>query len=196
MATNWNSSTLFSSTVSEETRPRKRIKIQVMDPGVPRFEDDSRNRIVRHPLGVKPAGNAYTASMNSKINAGCFARLPDELVTHFLELLEAKELGCLGQTCKFLYVLCHCDELWRSLFVKVRYIVMQSVLAFFCLLVNLDPSKNLLLERLMALDLPQSRQQFSRRGIVRKCLLRRTPPTLLLCPHSLASIYPEHSKNQ
>lgn len=107
-----------ASTVSEDLRPRKRVKIQAVQPSVTLpLENDSSEQIVRHPLGVKPAGNAYTASQNRKANAGGFARLPDELLMHFLESLGAKELGNLGQTCKFLCAFCSSDELWRALFV-------------------------------------------------------------------------------
>jgi len=120
MAVKTNMSRLASSVVSEDRRPSKRIKVPVMFSESPKDEDEYTQRIVRHPLGVKPSGNAYTSSWNSKCSAGYLARLPDELLMHFLDYLEAKELGELGQTCRFLYAFCHSDELWRSLFVESR----------------------------------------------------------------------------
>jgi len=117
MAVNCDMSRRASSTVSVDSRPSKRIKIQVMSSESPNSEDNTQ-KILRHPLGVKPSGNAYTSSRNSKSSAGCLARLPDELLMHLLEYLGAEELGILGQTCMFLYAFCHSDELWRSLFVE------------------------------------------------------------------------------
>jgi hypothetical protein len=71
-----------------------------------------------HPLGVKPAGNAYTASENIKSRCGSFARLPDELLSHILESFEADTLIRLGSTCRALYAYTRLDEFWRALFVR------------------------------------------------------------------------------
>ncbi|KAF2400478.1 F-box and JmjC domain-containing protein [Trichodelitschia bisporula] len=73
-----------------------------------------------HPMAVKPSGNAYTAAVNLKANAGSFAKLPDELLMSFLETLEAAELLQLGGACKFLYAFTRVDELWRALFVESK----------------------------------------------------------------------------
>lgn len=71
-----------------------------------------------HPLAVKPAGNAYTATENLKANCGSFARLPDELLNHIFESFDAETLRRLGSTCRALYAFTRLDELWRALFVR------------------------------------------------------------------------------
>jgi hypothetical protein len=71
-----------------------------------------------HPLGIKPAGNALTASENIKSRCGLFACLPDELLSHILESFEADVLIRLGSTCRALYAFTRLDELWRALFVR------------------------------------------------------------------------------
>jgi hypothetical protein len=71
-----------------------------------------------HPLDIKPAGNAYTASENLKSRCGLFARLPDELLSHMFESFEADQLIRLGSTCKALYAFARLDELWRALFIR------------------------------------------------------------------------------
>ncbi|KAF2750825.1 Clavaminate synthase-like protein [Sporormia fimetaria CBS 119925] len=76
------------------------------------------NAVPTHPLHVKPAGNAYTASENLKTRSGLFASLPDELLSHMLESFDADELVRLGATCKALYAYTRLDELWRALFIR------------------------------------------------------------------------------
>lgn len=100
-----------------ESRPSKKIKISAaanfaMD------DEDVAAAVPSHPLGVKPAGNAYTASENIKSHCGLFARLPDELLSHIFESFEADVLLRLGSTCRALYAFTRLDELWRALFVK------------------------------------------------------------------------------
>ena len=72
-----------------------------------------------HPLDVKPEGNAYTidSRLNIRQNSGLFAILPDELLMHFLEYLDAHQLLALGSACKTLFAFSRFDDLWRSLFV-------------------------------------------------------------------------------
>jgi len=94
--------------------PSKRIKTV-------RFELDDEEvatALPSHPLGIKPAGNAYTASENIKSKCGFFAMLPDELLGHILESFEADTLIRLGSTCRALYAFTRLDELWRALFVR------------------------------------------------------------------------------
>lgn len=82
---------------------------------------DSENEstlIRRHPLGVRPAGNALTSNKNAKACAGDFARFPDELLMHFLEVLQVPHLLRLGSTCRALHAFTRSEELWRNLFVK------------------------------------------------------------------------------
>lgn len=107
-----------SRTIAEDSRPRKKLKVQGMKSDSAAAVDWSSAAILQHPLGVKPAGNAYTASTNSKANAGLFAKLPDELVMHFLECLKVQELLSLSQCCKYLCAFCYTDELWRALFIE------------------------------------------------------------------------------
>ena len=71
-----------------------------------------------HPLKVKPAGNAYTATENSKSSAGRFSILPDELLIQFLEFLDDTSLLRLGGACKALYAFCSFEDLWKTLFVE------------------------------------------------------------------------------
>jgi hypothetical protein len=62
-----------------------------------------------HPLGIRPEGNAYTdLSQSIRQKSGSFSLLPDELLMHFLEYLDAQAL----------YAFSHSDDLWRSLFVQ------------------------------------------------------------------------------
>lgn len=72
----------------------------------------------RHPLGVRPSGNALTSSVNLKQSAGHFARLPDELIAALLEILLPQDLLRLGGTCRALHAFTRNEELWRSLFVE------------------------------------------------------------------------------
>lgn len=100
-----------------ESRPSKRIKFS---PSTSVQDDDEKVTVAvpSHPLGVKPAGNAYTASENIRLRCGQFARLPDELLSHILESFEADVLLRLGSTCRALYAFTRLDDLWRALFVK------------------------------------------------------------------------------
>lgn len=107
-----NPSSSSNGTIDKGSRPRKKLKLQAVK------GDGSPATILPHPLGVKPAGNAYTASTNSKAKAGLFAKLPDELLMHFLECLKAQELRSLSQCCKFICAFCYADELWRALFIE------------------------------------------------------------------------------
>lgn len=72
----------------------------------------------RHPLGVRPSGNALTSTTNCKFSSGSFARLPDELILQFLETLQIPHLLKLGATCKALHAFTRSEELWRTLFVE------------------------------------------------------------------------------
>ncbi|MCJ1243074.1 hypothetical protein MMC30_000271 [Trapelia coarctata] len=70
-----------------------------------------------HPLGVRPAGNAYTATENFKSAAGSFSYLPDELLVYILEFLDAKALVGLGSTCRALYAFSRLEDLWKTFFI-------------------------------------------------------------------------------
>lgn len=72
----------------------------------------------RHPLGVRPSGNALTSRTNARDACGFFARLPDELLLQFLETLQVPHLLRLGCTCKALHAFTRSEELWRMLFIE------------------------------------------------------------------------------
>ncbi len=80
-------------------------------------EDDSL-AVPPHPLRVKPAGNAYTATNNIKLAAGFFERVPDELILQVLETLDAASLKRLGSTCKALYAFSRLEDLWKTLCIE------------------------------------------------------------------------------
>jgi hypothetical protein len=65
----------------------------------------------RHPLDVKPTGNAYT-SRKSLDNP--FQYLPDELLIQILEQLKPKELLNIGLTCKTLFAFSRVDDFWKT----------------------------------------------------------------------------------
>ena len=79
-----------------------------------------------HPDGIRPLGNLYSATRsNLKVNAGLFSHLPDELLIHVLEQLDALALLRIGATCKALYAFARHDELWKTLVVEPPLAVMQ-----------------------------------------------------------------------
>ncbi|KAI8940102.1 hypothetical protein NX059_003817 [Plenodomus lindquistii] len=106
------------STASVESRPSKKIKISREANFDDNDDDFVAAAVPSHPLGIKPAGNAYTASENIKSRCGLFARLPDELLSHIFESFDADVLLRLGSTCRALYAFTRLDELWRALFVS------------------------------------------------------------------------------
>jgi len=91
---------------------------QVESPDEPVLEESS-DTIPLHPLGLKPSGNQYTASVNSKRSVGpIFAIFPDEILSIFLEYLDVPGLLTLGSSCKFLYAFSRSDDLWKTLFIE------------------------------------------------------------------------------
>lgn len=115
---------LEASSVSNSTGLPPRKKLKPSPPVADLHADDALDAetvaaaVPAHPLGIKPAGNAYTATENIKANAGSFARLPDELLNHIFESFDAETLTRLGTTCRALYAFTRLDELWRALFVR------------------------------------------------------------------------------
>jgi hypothetical protein len=69
----------------------------------------------RHPLGVRPNGNALLATKDLSNAMGIFSRLPGELLLNLLEYFEPEELTLLGSTCRALFAYCSHDQLWRDL---------------------------------------------------------------------------------
>lgn len=100
----------------ETLRPPKRQRVEVAPADSPADKDASLVR--RHPLGVRPSGNALTSDSNLKASFGLFAKLPDELLAQFLECLTAPSLFRLGGTCRGLHAFTRNEELWRTLFVE------------------------------------------------------------------------------
>lgn len=95
-----------------EARPSKRLKTD-------RSSGDEEGTLVRrHPLGVRPSGNALTSNTNAKDAAGLFARLPDELLMQLLETLNVPHLLKVGSTCRALHAFTRSEELWRTLFIE------------------------------------------------------------------------------
>ena len=83
-----------------------------------------------HPLRVKPAGNAYTATNNIKLAAGSFKRMPDELILQVLESLDATSLKWLGSTCKALYAFSRLEDLWKTLCIEYELPLSHPPLVF------------------------------------------------------------------
>jgi hypothetical protein len=102
-----------------EGRPGKRRKTQ--EANRVEADGDESTLVRRHPLGVRPSGNALTANVNAKDCCGSFARLPDELLILFLETLQVPHLLRLGSTCRALHAFTRSEEIWRTLFVEYVY---------------------------------------------------------------------------
>lgn len=103
----------------DDVRPPKRAKFS--STASARIDDSALEEgsiVRRHPLGVRPAGNALTSSADCKQSAGSFAILLDELLMQFLESLQVPHLLKLGATCKALHAFTRSEELWRTLFTE------------------------------------------------------------------------------
>lgn len=97
--------------------PLKRQRLEAAKTGE-KSSDPDATFVRRHPLGVRPSGNALTAERNAKQACGLFAALPDELLMSLLESLQARDLLRLGATCRGLHAFTRSEELWRALFVE------------------------------------------------------------------------------
>lgn len=80
----------------------------------PEYES-SQHETRRHPLGVKPSGNALTSDKNLQSAMGSFASLPDTLVLSVLEYMDQDCLVTLGSACRGLFAYSVYDQLWRDL---------------------------------------------------------------------------------
>lgn len=107
-----------TGSVDNLERPSKRVKTasaQVKD----EIEEAHQGSTVRrHPLGVRPSGNALTSAVSAKDATGLFARLPDELLMQMLESFDAPTLLRLGASCRALHAFTRAEDLWRALFVE------------------------------------------------------------------------------
>lgn len=98
-------------------------------------ENDDRivalNAVPQHPLGVRPSGNQYTATENSRLFMGFFQILPDEFLQGLLDYLtvDASLLLSLGSTCRALYAFCSAEDLWKTILIKYVYFSQIIVLA-------------------------------------------------------------------
>jgi hypothetical protein len=104
--------------ILDHERPLKRQRIEPTPSGVTNNGSNDSTLVRRHPLGVRPSGNALTATVNLKRACGSFKVLPDELLSQVLELLDAQSLLRLGGACRALHAFTRNDELWRALFVE------------------------------------------------------------------------------
>ncbi len=76
-------------------------------------------RIQAHPLGIRPSGNALTASSgHARDNIGVLAALPDEVILILLEWLEDVDLLRLGTTCRVFFAFTSSDDLWKALLLR------------------------------------------------------------------------------
>ncbi len=113
---NLNGSMIFPAPTLPLSRDSNHLNaIQVLDSG---FNDHDSVAIPPHPLGIKPAGNAYAANENIKASAGYFAILPDELVIHILEYSDAVVLQQIQRTCKALYAFTRLEDLWKTIYIE------------------------------------------------------------------------------
>ncbi len=77
------------------------------------------NESLRHPLLVRPSGNALTSDTEDLRDfMGIFSQLPDDLVLNLLEVLDHRSLTNLGSTCRAFFAYTTFDPLWRDLVVK------------------------------------------------------------------------------
>lgn len=95
---------------------KQRIEIAHNESSTDDLGDSSLVR--RHPLGLRPSGNALTSTVNLKLSFGLFAYLPDELLSQFFEYLDPATLLRFGGTCRGIYAFTRNEELWRALFVE------------------------------------------------------------------------------
>ena len=78
-----------------------------------------KGQIRAHSLGVRPNGNALTASSaHSRDKIGNFRALPDEVILFVLEWLEDVDLLRLGMTCRALFAFTSSDDLWKALLLR------------------------------------------------------------------------------
>lgn len=99
-------------------RPTKKVKV---DHGVSNPVDGNVAEATiaqRHPLGVRPSGNAYLSNMNLKAACGTLAILPDEILAVLLEYLDAATLLRFGGACRALHALARSEELWKAFFTE------------------------------------------------------------------------------
>lgn len=99
--------------------PVKKQRISIANDDESHADDLGDSSLVRrHPLGLRPSGNALTSTANLKSSFGLFAFLPDELISQFLEYFDPATLLRFGGTCRGIFAFTRNEELWRALFVE------------------------------------------------------------------------------
>ncbi|THV76734.1 F-box and JmjC domain-containing protein [Aureobasidium pullulans] len=107
---------LLDQEFEHPSRPFKKQKLDADSDHTTNPEESAT--IWSHPLGIRPSGNAFTATANLKAAIGTFALLPDELLAQFLDYLDAQDLLRLGGTCRALHAFSRSEELWKALFIE------------------------------------------------------------------------------
>lgn len=107
---------LLDQEFEHPSRPFKKQKLDADSDHTTNPEESAT--IWSHPLGIRPSGNAFTATANLKAAIGTFALLPDELLAQFLDYLDAQDLLRLGGTCRALHAFTRSEELWKALFIE------------------------------------------------------------------------------
>jgi F-box-like len=72
---------------------------------------DASFALPRHPLGIKPAGNAWAGARHIQRP---LQPLTDEILVTILELLDIRSLLAIGSTCRAFYAFSRFDDLWRT----------------------------------------------------------------------------------
>lgn len=109
----------YREELTASLRPTKRVRVEepVKEP-VAAKDDDTTTAVRRHPLGVRPSGNAFLSATNLRTFIGSFAFLPDEVIAQVLDYFDAPTLLRLGASCRALHAFTRNEELWRALFVE------------------------------------------------------------------------------
>lgn len=118
MAVSESPGLLFSPVFSKQSAPYEAHEA-VANAQVDEPEDGealrSAHESQRHPLGLKPSGNALTSAVNLQSSTGAFSRVPDSTILLLLEYLDERDLVKLGSTCKAMFAFSTYDQLWRDI---------------------------------------------------------------------------------
>lgn len=102
-------------------RPTKKARLDIPSQGQASQSSSEPTIARRHPLGIRPSGNAYLSDINLKKACGSFAILPDEILAVVLEYLDAATLLRLGATCRALHAFTRSEDLWKAFFTESVY---------------------------------------------------------------------------
>ncbi|ODV80012.1 Clavaminate synthase-like protein [Suhomyces tanzawaensis NRRL Y-17324] len=110
----------------ESTHESKKRRIATAEryPDIPRLVS-LFSRSIRHPLNVKPSGNAYlpvsndTNALSRESQMGHFARFSDEMMMTFLSVItDESSLKNLSHTSRVMYAYLYDEDLWKKLYVR------------------------------------------------------------------------------